>query len=62
MNNYKVKPPSPCAPSNQSLPVVSTTVNVDISNHAIAALAAEALLAVAFFGRGLIPLHCQVVV
>ena len=61
MNNFKVKLPSPCAPANQSLPVVSTTVNVDVSHHAVAALAAEALLAVAFFGRGLITLHCQVV-
>lgn len=41
---------------------MTATVNVDVSHHTIAALAGEAVLAVAFFGRGFVPLHCQVVV
>ena len=41
---------------------MTATVDVDIPHHAIAVLAAETLLAVAFLGRGFVPLHCQVVV
>lgn len=41
---------------------MTTTINEDISHHAVAALAGETLLAVAFLGGGFIPLHCQVVV
>lgn len=56
------KDSSPCASSYQGLPVVASTVNVDIAYNAIAALAAESLLAVALLGGRLIPLHSQVVV
>lgn len=41
---------------------MTATVDVDVSHHAVAALAGEALLAVAFLGCGFIPLHCQVIV
>lgn len=41
---------------------MAPAVDVDVANNTIAALAAEALLAVALLGRGLIPLHRQVVV
>ncbi len=41
---------------------MTTTVDVDVSHHAVATLAGETLLAVAFLGRGFVPLHCQVIV
>lgn len=41
---------------------MASAVDVDVAHNAVAALAAEALLAVALLGRGLIPLHRQVVV
>lgn len=53
---------SPCAAPDQCLPVVAPTVDVDVPHHAVAALAGEALLAVALLGRGLVPLHRKVVV
>lgn len=40
---------------------MTTTVDIDISHHTIAALAGEPLLAVAFLGRGFITLHRQVI-
>lgn len=52
----------PCASSYQSLPVVTPTVNIDISHHTIAALAGETVLAVAFLRCGFIPLHREVIV
>lgn len=41
---------------------MASAVDVDVGHNTVAALAAEALLAVALLGRGLIPLHRQVVV
>lgn len=41
---------------------MTAAVDVDVSHHAVAALAGETLLAVAFLGRGFVPLHCQVIV
>lgn len=52
----------PCASSNQSLPVMAPTVDVDVSRYAVAAVAGESVLTVALFGRRLVPLHRQVVV
>lgn len=53
---------SPCASSNQSLPVVAAAVDVDVPHDAVAAVAGEALLTVALLGRRLISLHRQIVV
>lgn len=41
---------------------MTPAVDEDVSHHAVAALAGEAVLAVAFLGRAFIPLHRQVVV
>lgn len=41
---------------------MAPTVDVDISHHAIAAVAGESVLTVALFGWRLVPLHRQVVV
>lgn len=41
---------------------MAAAVDVDVAHHAVAALAGEALLAVAFLGRGFVPLHRQVIV
>lgn len=53
---------SPCAASDQSLPVVAPAVDVDVPHHAVAVLAGEAVLAVALLGRGFVALHRQVIV
>ena len=53
---------SPRAPSNQGLPVVAATVDVDVARHAVVALAGEAVLALGLLGGRLLALHCQVVV
>lgn len=41
---------------------MAPAVNVDVSHHAVAAVAGEPVLTVALFGRRLVPLHRQVVV
>lgn len=41
---------------------MAAAVDVHVSRDAVAAVAAEAILAVALLGRGLVPLHGQVVV
>lgn len=41
---------------------MTAAVDVDVSHHAVAALAAETLLVVALLGRGFVSLHCQVIV
>lgn len=41
---------------------MASAVDVDVSRHAVAAVAGKSVLTVALFGRRLIPLHCQVVV
>lgn len=41
---------------------MTPAVDIDVSHHAVAALAGEPVLAVAFLGCGFIPLHCQVIV
>lgn len=41
---------------------MAPAVNVDVSQHAVAAVAGEPVLTVALFGRRLVPLHRQVVV
>ena len=41
---------------------MAPTVDVDISHHAVAAVAGESVLTVALFGRCLVPFHRQVVV
>lgn len=41
---------------------MAPAVNVDVSRHAVAAVARESVLTVALFGRRLVPLHRQVVV
>lgn len=41
---------------------MAPTIDVDVSHHAVAAVAGESVLTVTLFGRRLVPLHCQVVV
>lgn len=41
---------------------MATAVDEDVPHHAVAALAGEAILAVALLGRGFVPLHRQVIV
>lgn len=41
---------------------MAPAVDVDIPDDAVAALAGEPLLAVAFLGCGFVSLHCQVIV
>lgn len=41
---------------------MASAVDVDVSRHAVAAVARESVLTVALFGRSLVPLHRQVVV
>lgn len=41
---------------------MAPAVDVDVSRHAVAAVARESVLTVALFGRRLVPLHRQVVV
>lgn len=40
---------------------MTTAVNVDVPHHAVAVLAGETLLAVAFLGGCFVPLHCEVI-
>lgn len=40
---------------------MAAAVDEDVAHHAVAALAGETLLAVGLLGRGLVPLHRQVV-
>lgn len=41
---------------------MAPAVDVDVSHHAVAAVAGEPVLTVALFGRRLVPLHRQIVV
>ena len=52
---------SPCASSNQGLPVVASAVDVNVADDAVATLAGEALLAVSLLRCRLVALHRQVV-
>lgn len=51
----------PCATSYQSLPVVTPTVNIDVPHYAVAALAGEPILAVAFLGRAFVSFHREII-